>query len=163
MNFVPYDNSTPSWAWPILIATVVLLVLGIVLYSRGSKGSKRLANTGAILLTAGALGMFSILGIGLAQMGINGSHRTEAVSSQIEEDYGLKLSEIELSKLDYPFSKPDSNFEVFGHIDKQIQTDGTSFSEKRVYLVWADGKLGLSESSNGEDYTALEPREEADR
>ena len=166
MNYIPYDSSIPSWISAVGIAAAALILLSVLIFAlrpKDSDGNSTAAKLAVGFLVAGLLSfVVAALSIG-ASLNASDNQRDGAQIAQIRDHYGIELSSSELYDLDYPFEEPEEDFKVFGHIDKQIQAEGTSFSEKRIYLVWADGKLGLSESSNGKDYTALEPRKEADR
>lgn len=81
--------------------------------------------------------------------------QTKIVQSEISKSYGLKLTEAQASALHYPSKAPKSDFKIFGHFKEQNQTDGKAFESRTVYLVWSDGSLGLSQSSDGESFAPL--------
>lgn len=84
--------------------------------------------------------------------------QTEAVQKELKGTYGVKLSHEEAKELEYPAEAPKDRFKVFGSFEEQKQVEGKAFESRTVYLVWSDGSLGLSESSDGKSFTPLEPR-----
>jgi len=158
MNYIPRDDSIPGWIWAIGITAAALTVLGMVLLSLGNSKDAKKKKFSAIGTTFLFVGIFSLLGgeiLTLHHWGAANNERRAAVKSQIQSGYGIELSDSEVSSLYYPRSKPTDDFEVFGSVSKKVQTEGMSFSERKIYLVWANGKLGLSQSANGEDFTPL--------
>ena len=87
----------------------------------------------------------------------------QLVQKTVEKEYGLKLTESQARVLDYPTKAPKSDFKVYGSFKDQKQTDGTDFGfeSRTVYLVWSKDKLGLSESTDGESFTPIAPKQEA--
>jgi hypothetical protein len=85
-------------------------------------------------------------------------HEAQAkeASVQIEDSYGLELSSAEIIDLDWPEKAPSKSFKVYGSVVNQKQVEGAKFIERTVYLVWADGKLQLSESEDGKSFDELE-------
>lgn len=76
--------------------------------------------------------------------------RVPEVREAIRDSYGLKLSERQLGELNYPGSKPQSNFTIYG---------STEISKDRpVYLVWSEGKFILSQVESS-TLTPLKPKD----
>lgn len=81
--------------------------------------------------------------------------RYEGFAAEVKGRYGIELNLEEFNGLKYPLSLPTSDFEVFGSIVRNEQLQGSSFLKRSIYLVWSDGKLDLSQSSDGETFVPL--------
>lgn len=81
------------------------------------------------------------------------------IQASIEDRYGFKPTRSQVSRLDYPRAKPTKSFEIFGSFEDRKQTEGANFETRKVYLVWADGKLNLSQSTDGESFTELKSKD----
>lgn len=81
--------------------------------------------------------------------------QTKAAQAEIRDSYGLKLSKDQAAALKYPTDPPKDKFEVYGSFEERKQTEGKAFKSRTIYLVWSDGSLGLSESSDGKAFTPL--------
>lgn len=79
----------------------------------------------------------------------------EAVWAEVEETYGLDLTDDEKRALDFPSEKPEEDFETFGSFTREGPT-ASGFSRETVYLIWKDGLLHLAESADGEQFTTLD-------
>lgn len=128
------------------------------------------AKGGRVRFLVGFMALFT-LGFATMMAGANLDHwgkpsyeaaihgRTMETRSEIREHYGLKLTERQLQRLDYPDEKPKQNFEVFGSTPLRVQTDGRSSTKRTVYLVWNHGELQLSESKDGKHFSELSARD----
>jgi len=85
------------------------------------------------------------------------SERADQLQAEIEKLYGLELTELELSKLNYPDEKPTVDFEAFGTFDRTELTDDDSILRQEITLVWKDGEMILAQSEDGENFTPIEP------
>ena len=67
------------------------------------------------------------------------------VRADINETYGLKLSERQFEKLHYPDQahEPEGNFKQYGSVTV-VRPDGDSFKKTEVYLLWSKGKMVLA-------------------
>lgn len=174
MHPIPYEAVAGSDPGSIILKIVVgLLVMtaGVLFASAAARKRKHEDKTFAvddlIGIAAVLLGFFLIVG-GLAPVLSPALHttpdhsqtykQTEAVQKEIQKSYGMKLSFKEAGELEYPTEAPKTKFKVYGSFDEQKQVEGKAFKSRTVYLVWSDGSLGLSESSDGKSFTPLEPR-----
>jgi len=82
--------------------------------------------------------------------------RSELIRSEIKDSYGLKLSDSQLTALNYPTAEPEGDFVSYGHFDYAEQVKGSQPAERTIYLVWADNELQLSESEDGKSFDELE-------
>ena len=82
-------------------------------------------------------------------------HQAPEIQREIQKTYGLEITRNQAQSLNYPNAKPSEDFKVFGSFIDRKQTEGTQFEQRTIYLVWADGKFGLSQSSDGESFTPL--------
>lgn len=150
MNFVEVSPINPL-SLVILMASIASMVVGISIYYRSSSSYNMLALLGGLMLFGGmfgfCLGMVSLSGIPL-------SKQKAQVGEQIEEIYGLKLTEAELVSLDYPAEEPEGDFEVFGSFFQDQRTED-GFERTEVFLIWRDGEMVLAGSPDGETFTEL--------
>jgi len=168
MQPIPYEALPSDGAGVITLKLVIgLLIIAVgLLYSsakRKKHGKKTpvtddLIGLAAIVmgftLIAGGLGPFLRATPSYSQV----YEQTEAVQKEIQKSYGLELSFKDAEALEYPSEGPKAKFRVYGSFEEQRQTQGKSFVSRTVYLVWSDGSLGLSESSDGKSFSPLEPK-----
>ena len=162
MKYLPIDYSghETSVHWLLAIAIIV----GLFTFGFGLRESKKNGKPGAAIGT----GIAGAVLIGFAvyvnfmptnptSIGAVGARLKQAPEIQkiIENTYGLKPTASEVRSLDYPTVKPTKDFEVFGSFKDRKQVQGTQFEQRTIYLVWADGKFGLSQSSDGESFKPL--------
>jgi len=105
-----------------------------------------------VFLVVGALAYFS----GAHGYGEVIENRNAEIQAELTEHYDLELTEEQVKVLDYPVSAPQEDFEVYGSVPLRTQREGADFSERSVYLVWAEGELKLSESIDGKNFKELE-------
>ena len=157
-------GSSPLGTLAIVVFVLAALAFGVSFYfanevdkakANGRTASNRLQNLffglfiGAfVLVIAGAL---------LLVGGSSSERSTQRAEAQdeIRSAYGLELSEYEVQALRYPTEAPDEDFKVLGSIEQREQVEGVQFVERTVYLVWADEKLGLAVSEDGENFEPL--------
>jgi len=138
---------------------VIVLAIWNIKHEVGAVGEFVLDSFGVafILVPASAL----VFGVAFALFHTNEAasiqaDQRESAKVEIDETYGIELTGDQVLTLDYPEEKPTEDFQVFGSFDQREQTDGVNFTERTVYLVWADGKFGLSQSEDGENFESLE-------
>lgn len=175
MNPIPYEEITGSDPTSIILKIVIglLIMTAGALFIAASKRKKEgkaskhgkkgpmlddliglaAVTMGAVLIGAG-LGPLVRAAPAYSQI----YRQTEAVQKELKSTYGVKLSHEEAEALKYPTEAPKAKFKVYGSFDEQKQTEGKSFESRTVYLVWSDGSLGLSESTDGESFTPLKPK-----
>ena len=168
MKPIPYGEISGSDPTSIILKVVIgLLVMAagalFATASRKKRGDKTSVVDDFIGIAAILLGFLLIAGgIGPALHTTPDYsqiyRQTEAVQKELKSTYGVKLSHGEAEALKYPTEAPKAEFKVYGSFDEQKQTDGKSFESRTVYLVWSDGSLGLSESTDGESFTPLKPK-----
>lgn len=153
------NSNAPLW----IILLVVGAVLAVAGFATAIAGADRLSGKAtALFFVMGAVGFSSIIVGGMLQF--IGSptwymeHEAQAkeASVQIEDSYGLELSSAEIIDLYWPEEAPSESFKVYGSVVNQKQVEGAKFEERTIYLVWADGKLQLSESEDGKSFAELE-------
>jgi len=145
----------------ILLGTVLMVTLSIRLKrNRGTVPETLLGFSGAISLLLG----LAVIVVGAVSSPNYGQlfedqlrDQTASAQAEIEDTYGLKLTESEVQELAYPYGVPESDFKVYGSILQREQIEGAQFIERTIYLVWADGELQLSESEDGKSFDELEP------
>jgi len=86
-------------------------------------------------------------------------HQAPEIQKEIQKAYGLEITRDQAQSLNYPNAKPTKSFEIFGSFEDRKQTEGADFETRKVYLVWADGKLNLSQSTDGESFTELKSKD----
>jgi len=175
MQPIPYEAIPGSDTTSIILKLTIGLLIGaagavFILASKKKEelepsrhGKKRAELNGYIGLAAVIMGLVLIsTGFGpLLRSGPEYSqvyHQTESVQKEIQKSYGLDLSFKDAEALEYPSEGPKAKFRVYGSFEEQRQTEGKAFVSRTVYLVWSDGSLGLSESSDGKSFSPLEPK-----
>jgi len=168
MKYLPVDYTLSGFhtvgLWIAAIGSIVgLIILGYSIYS--SRKNRRPG--AAVGFGIGGLALVALsLYAGVAQPNPYSQPAYSARLAQvpeiqriIEDTYDLKPTEKEVRSLSYPMVKPTKDFEVFGSFTERKQTEGANFDTRKVYLVWADGKLNLSQSTDGESFTELKSKD----
>ena len=119
-----------------------------------------------IMLTATAVWIPLLLLIPSVLLTVNGDReqdsvnlRYDKISEEVQKRYGTTFTGGQLYELQWPEEKPSEGFKVFGSFDDRKQIEGANFETRKVYLVWADGKLNLSQSTDGESFTELKSKD----
>lgn len=167
MKYLPVDYTLSGFhtvgLWIASIGGIVgLIVLGYGIYSsRKSRRPGAAIGFGVLGFALFALSLYA----GVAQPNPYSQPAYSARLAQvpeiqrtIEDTYGFKPTKKEVRSLGYPMVKPSEDFKVFGSFDDRKQTEGANFETRKVYLVWADGKLNLSQSTDGESFTELKSK-----
>ena len=81
--------------------------------------------------------------------------RNSQVQEQIEDRYGLKLTDREIEKLNYPSAEPEEDFEVYGSAIRNVRTEGDSFERQEVSLIWNGERFELAQSEDGKNFVPL--------
>ena len=157
MQPIAYDLLTipmPGFTIPLLIGAILAVVGGFALMVTGARDW---------LVTLGVLGLIGgIFGIAVAGTSLiygdqpDYEARNELISTQIEDSYGIELTEDQVSELDYPAEASEMDFERYGSVTISEQLEGADFLERKIYLVWADDSLQLSQSVDGENFEQLD-------
>jgi len=158
MNYIPRG--------PLAIGQMVLaIIVSLVGFSifLVSLGVAVLHSVSLPLYASGLLVMLSTLGFVIFTVAVSCAdpaatphrERYEAFVAEVRDRYGIELDLEEFNSLKYPLSLPTSDFEVFGSIVRNEQLQGSSFLKRSIYLVWNEGKLDLSQSSDGETFVPL--------
>ena len=165
MQPIPLVDTPQDTTWIYLLVTAgIFVMLSFVLIARSNPKVSKRPNL-MIALALGALVVATLsAGLGLAkgprpiqELAAKLDAQTASAQADIEDTYGLELTKGEVEGLKYPTDAPEKDFRVYGSIEQQEQVSGAQFIERTVYLVWADGKLQLSESEDGKSFTELEP------
>jgi len=158
MNFIRLAETAESVSTEHYIVAAVLLLAGILCVGAAFDGGGNLLNT------VFALGAFVMSGVfffstspveGDAEKKL--SERNSQVQEQIEDYYGIELTEGEVKELKYPAAEPEDDFKVYGTAERNLRTEGTSFERQEVSLIWNGKDFELARSSDGEAFTSLEP------
>jgi len=160
MQPIAYDLLTipmPGFTIPLLIGAILAVVGGFALMVTGARDW---------LVTLGVLGLIGgIFGIAVAGTSLiygdqpDYEARNELISTQIEDSYGIELTEDQVSELDYPAEASEMDFERYGSVTISEQLEGADFLERKIYLVWADDSLQLSQSVDGENFEQLDRKD----
>lgn len=155
MNYIPLEaaHSTASTVFLILgigllVLSAVVLVFSIILAKRRG-GESGLVPLFAVLLI---LGVFGIIGSGIAgRQGPEAStEQQKALATQIEDRYGIELSDSQLKELRYPTGKPTAD-ENFGSVIVEVEEKGTPLT-----LSWKKDHFELQESASGDELSKVE-------
>lgn len=147
--------STYSFMLTLPLGAFLTIIGASMLFSGMSPREDRGAFVFSILALFFGLGMlvtsWVIASSGMAQS----AERRDAIIESAENAYGIVLSDDEVRKLEYPDTEPETDFEVFGSIVRDVKTvDG--FARTEVFLIWNGTELELAESTDGEKFTSLE-------
>lgn len=171
MNFIP----AATIPLPLILSFAAVMVLGVLLSaiygSNGVRGNgvrasslktvetlraDRLEALGSVLMAVGfAGGLLSAL-IGNL---VSAENREERFEAELRETYGIELSDDQLAELQYPKVRPTVDFKPFGSVELVEQAGNSNeYTGTKVYLIWEDGKMILAETTDGESFEAIEPR-----
>jgi len=149
--------------WSGVSLGVAMILVGVLAIF--SKPLWRLIEKHSLLWVISGFATIILVGLALT-LSVTGYRSSESadlyygkIQAQAEDSYGVKLSRDQIEELDYPRVKPAENFKVFGSFDDRKQIEGANFETRKVYLVWADGKLNLSQSTDGESFTELKSKD----
>lgn len=102
-----------------------------------------------------------VFGSGLCGMVLNSLAEDDAVRKlrmkAIDETYSMTVASEDFSKLDYPSSKPTSDFEIFGNFENQVLEDD-EFKTTNIYLIWEDDSFKLYNISNLDDFSEVKAK-----
>ena len=160
MQPIAYDLLTspvPEYSIPMLIAGVLAVVGSIALMVRSGRDWSIVL--GLLLAMGGTVGaVFGGLDI-LAGPRPDYEARRDLISTQIDDSYGIELTEDQVGELDYPAEASERDFERYGSVTISEQLEGADFLERKIYLVWADDSLQLSQSVDGENFEQLDRKD----
>ena len=162
MDYLAPEAADNAFAAVLGFSSLAVFIAGLIVAILGIRG--KIPDRPQFLIPTVVLMSASIVGLGVGAI-IPIAAKQEALEARngkvidaIEEDYGIELTDDEFYALDYPSSKPQGDFELFGSTEKTVQIEGTRFSQRDIYLVWADGGFGLSQSEDGENFEPLKSK-----
>jgi len=158
MDYLASETVDTTGATVMLIGGIVLLLASFVSFGFGVTGKIpvwsvvpiALAMISGVVLLAGGASSPSYAELEAKQA------RDEKVATVMTERYEVTFSGEDVGQFEYPDSRPESDFEVFGSVKKAVQVEDANFEQRELYLVWANDRFELSQSDNGEDFQALE-------
>jgi hypothetical protein len=135
-----------------LCAAVVIIFVGLML-----REGEFLPVPAIVAAAALACGIVALTvegpGPSLNQM----AARDGKIQEQIEDRYGLKLTDREVERLNYPSAEPEKDFEVYGSAIRNVRTDGDGFERQEVSLIWNGERFELAQSEDGKSFVPLKP------
>lgn len=164
MEFVPVQRpllDLPVILW-VVIAVVLLLVIGGLIeviavntkkYQTRDAEKQLPASFGISAMLVGAVGVL-LISPWVLHDGPRAHQQNEA-KVQIQNAYGVSFESPGFGALDYPTTKPQADFEVYGPAKITVRTGEFSFKKTEVYLVWSDGKFGLAKSPDGKRFNQM--------
>lgn len=164
MDFIPTTFSsfwsTPSWVSLVIIAAIVAaIVTGMFLI--GNMKKKRYRDLGLGLALAGIVG-FGVCITTVSVTNIQEIARSDEAKAQVAETlnslHGTDIIQDEVeyySGLRYPTAEPETDFEVFGSVERDAEKASGGFERQTIYLIWQDDELRLAESADGEVFDVL--------
>jgi len=163
MDYIPLDlNADPINHFFSVAIPFIFVFLGLGFVAGAVLILKWKNNFGWFLIVAGALCLALLLPTTISEpsptsiAAVNARwHQAPEIQESVQKTYGLKITRGQAQALKYPGAKPTKDFEIFGSFKDRKQVEGTQFEQRTIYLVWADGKFGLSQSSDGESFTPL--------
>jgi len=159
MNYIPRGPlNIRQMVLAIIVSLVGLSIFFVAIGIAVVYSSRFPLYAGFLLVILSTLGLVAfILALSFADPTVTPRReRYEAFAGEARDRYGIALDLEEFDSLKYPLSLPTSDFEVFGSIVRNEQLQGSSFLKRSIYLVWTNGKLDLSQSSDGETFVSLE-------
>jgi len=160
MQPIAYDLLTtpvPGASIPLLIGGIIAVVGSSALMVRSGKDwsivlGLLVAMTGTVGAVVGGLNL-------LEGPRPDYEARRDLISTQIEDSYGIELTEDQVGELEYPAEASERDFERYGSVTISEQLEGADFLERKIYLVWADDSLQLSQSVDGENFEQLDRKD----
>lgn len=153
--------TTLSWGTiGIVFGLLAVTAVGMFLLDSGSASKKRF-NAGIALAVAGFVGMAAGAVTGGVTATQEGERSEEAMAQVVEtlnSTFGTDIAPNELgyySGLEYPKEKPETDFEVFGSVQRDAEKPDGGFERQTIYLIWQDDELRLAESADGEVFDVL--------
>jgi len=166
MDYIPLDlNADPVSRFISIAMPFIFVFLGLGFVAGVALLLKWKNSFGWFLIVAGAICAAILIPTALSEPAPTSiaaltarRHQAPEIQREIQKAYGLETTRAQVQSLNYPNAKPTKSFEIFGSFKDRKQVEGTQFEQRTIYLVWADGKFGLSQSSDGESFTPLESR-----
>lgn len=153
MDFIPLTTtSTVDTGMWVMVTGLGLGVLGYMgMYTRWFKTTVATLIAAALAVVVGIT--TTIVGT-VEQNDISAAVRAERVAA-VKDEYGLALTNDEYWELGFPDTEPETDFEVFGSMQRDAEKPSGGFERQTVYLIWQDGELRLAESADGEVFDVL--------
>ena len=76
------------------------------------------------------------------------------VIAEVEDSYGIKLTQEEFQELRFPAVEPDEDFVAYGSIPRTMKV-GDTMAQETVTLIWSEGELFLG-TTDGSTVVPLE-------
>lgn len=154
MDFTPYAFvPNLSWIAPVLGVSLLLFIAGLFFdYERWAPPA----------IIASILGILASLAaptaVGAATKEPIAAWK-QTVIEQVEDTYGLTLTEQDVYELGFPrtVSEPKGDYQSYGTIERTVPV-GDGFERREITLIWSDGELILAESVSGDEFTELTAR-----
>lgn len=170
MDFMPlhFENFFTTLIWGIVglyAVPLAIIVAGLWYMDSKRANTRRKQNLALIPVIAGMLGVLGLVCVQGVHVSQNFEAEKEAriqAAETLNEAYGTDITESELKDyrgLFYPKERPDSDFEVFGFVERDVEKPGNGFERQTIYLIWQDEKLQLAQSADGETFTVLKGSE----
>lgn len=163
MDYTPLTFSSfwTTFNWGligIVIGIVIVTPLGMSLWDSGSTSKKRV-NAGLALVVVGFISLVSVA-VTSVVTATQESGRSEEARAEFAETlnslYGTDITAGEVGyDLRYPRAEPETDFEVFGSVERDSEKAGGGFERQTIYLIWQDDELRLAESADGEVFDVL--------
>lgn len=154
MDFIPYTFvPNLSWIAPVLGVSLFLFITALFW------DYERWASTALVASILGILASVAApIAVGAATNGPIAAW-TQTVIEQVEDTYGLTLTEQDLYELEFPrtVSEPEGAYQSYGTIERTVPV-GDGFERRELTLIWSDGELILAESVSGDEFTELTAR-----
>lgn len=145
MDFIPLNAPDGSWTLVLQFIALGLMLFAVPLVFKRVTDSKWAGVCFIALGLSLALGIVGLIGIAF-QKGAEQEARIEwenAVISEVQDVYGIKLSHDEFVALDFPVTEPDEDFVTYGTITDTVAKD-SQVEQRATTLIWSDGALSLS-------------------
>lgn len=146
------DVPNTQWLPVIMLGTWTVVILGLLVATAWSRVFGVIIC--ALALVGSAVGFFSIAN-SLGSYNDAVDERKEAIVSEVDDLYGVELSDEDFEALGFPTEEPKDDFVVYGTIS-ETEKSGSGYERHDITLIWDDGELLLASSVDGEQFTELE-------
>lgn len=169
MDFMPttYSSFWTDFSWGLVALYVVAwapFIIVMAALARGKFGKdktwKGFAAFMSLVLASAAVALAPAI-MGAVTQTQQYEHSIEVraeIAETLNSLYGTDLTVGELSYyggLEYPDERPETDFEVFGSVERDAEKAGGGFERQTIYLIWQDDELRLAESADGEVFDVL--------
>lgn len=146
----------------IAIAVFVLVTAGVIVLNIQAEKRRTHSAIPAVLSGLGSV-LIAFSAVFAINMGIpSSSTQRPVLKEQVEDRYGLTLTDEQITELKYPDGRPDGELQTYGTTTVEKKVEGNLYRKQKIQLISENGKLKLAHYENGKGFEEL-PRKDTDR